>query len=130
MTSSRGVRVGALAAVAVVTVAVVLVVLHLRHGSSSSGGPWYTALAASYTPAAGHTRTACGKVVGATTIGVAHPVLPCGAKLELEYGSKRVVVHVIDRHPTVPGHTFDLTPALAQELGVVGTQPIQWRFAK
>lgn len=130
MISSRGARVGVLAAVGLITVAVVLVVLHARHGSSSSGGPWYSALAAPYAPTSATTRTSCGRVLGPKTIGVAHPVLPCGAKLEIEFGSKHVVVRVIDRHPTVPGHTFDLTPALAKELGIVGTQTIQWRFTK
>jgi rare lipoprotein A (peptidoglycan hydrolase) len=126
--SSRSARAGVLAAIALIAVAVVLVVLHARHGPSSTGGPWYSALAAPYAPADGET-TSCGKVFGPNTIGVAHPVLPCGAKLELEFGGKHVVVRVIDRHPTVPGHTFDLTPALAKELGIVGTQTIQWRFA-
>jgi rare lipoprotein A len=130
--SSTGARVGVLAGVALLALAVALVFspLFQHKGKTSSATPWYTALAASYVPSAGSAKTACGRVIGPATIGVAHPVLPCGAKLDIEFGGKHVVARVIDRAPSVPGHTFDLTRALARLLGVSGTQRIKWRFAR
>jgi len=68
--------------------------------------------------------------IGANTVGVAHPVLPCGVKLYVEYRGKQVLTQVIDRGHTVPGREFDLTLALANLLHVEGTQTIQWRFAR
>lgn len=132
MISSTGARVGVLAGVTLVAVALAFVFSPLfRHkAKSSTAAPWYTALAAPYAPSAGSAKTACGRVIGPTTIGVAHPVLPCGAKLEIEFGSKHAFTRVIDRGHVVPGHTFDLTRALARLLGVRGTQTIQWRFAR
>jgi len=127
--SSTGARVGVLSGVAVLAVALALVFSPLfRHKAKSPAAAWFTALAAPYAPAGG--KTACGRVIGAETIGVAHPVLPCGAKLELEFRGKHVFTRVIDRAPSVPGRTFDLTHALARLLGVQGTQTIQWRFAR
>ena len=102
-----------------------------HNGSGSSGaGSWYTALAAPYTPSTTKHRSACGVVIGPRTMGVAHPVLPCGVKLHVEFGGKDVLTQVIDRGHTVPGHDFDLTIALAHALGVQGVQTIRWRFAK
>ena len=130
MISSTGARVGVLGVVAVLAVALALVFSPLfRHNSKPSSAPWFTALAAPYAPSAGG-KTDCGRAIGAATIGVAHPVLPCGAKLELEFGGKNVLTRVIDRAPSVPGRTFDLTPALARRLGIQGTQTIHWRFAR
>jgi rare lipoprotein A (peptidoglycan hydrolase) len=128
--SSTRARVSLLTGVAVLAVALALVFSPLfRHKAKSPSASWFTALAAPYAPAAGG-KTACGRVIGPGTIGVAHPVLPCGAKLELEFGGKHVFTRVIDRAPSVPGRTFDLTHALARMLGIQGTQTIQWRFAR
>jgi rare lipoprotein A (peptidoglycan hydrolase) len=102
-----------------------------HHGAGAAGaGPWYTALAAPYTAATTHRRTACGLVLGPRTMGVAHPVLPCGVKIYVRFGAKDVLTQVIDRGHTGPGHDFDLTIPLARVLGVQGVQTIQWRFAK
>jgi rare lipoprotein A (peptidoglycan hydrolase) len=101
-----------------------------HHSGSSGAGSWYTALAAPYTPSTTTHRSACGIVIGRRTMGVAHPVLPCGVKLYVEFGGKQVLTQVIDRGHTVPGHDFDLTVALARALGVQGVQTIRWRFAK
>jgi rare lipoprotein A (peptidoglycan hydrolase) len=123
----------ALGGIALIAVAVALAVSQRSHhnGSAPSGaGPWYTVLAAPYTAATTHRRSACGVVIGPKTLGVAHPELPCGVKVYLQFGGKQVLTQVIDRGPTVPGHDFDLTVALARALGVQGVQTIQWRFAK
>jgi rare lipoprotein A (peptidoglycan hydrolase) len=126
-------RAAALGAVALVAIAVALAVTHKSHRSSdlpAAAGNWYTALAAPYAPSSGKSKSACGVAIGVKTMGVAHPVLPCGVKLYVEYGGKQVLTQVIDRGHTVPGREFDLTEALAKLLHVEGTQTIQWRFAR
>ena len=132
MTRSPGVRAAILAAVALVAVAIVFAIHH--HSSTATlpvaAGPWYTALAAPYTPSKGRTKSACGVAMGTKTIGVSHELLPCGVKLYVEYKGKQVLTQVIDRGHTVPGREFDLTQALAKLLRLDGTQTIQWRFAR
>jgi 3D (Asp-Asp-Asp) domain-containing protein len=132
VTRSPGVRAAILAAVALVAVAIVFAI-H-RHSSTATlpvaAGPWYTALAAPYTPSKGRTKSACGVAIGTKTIGVSHELLPCGVKLYVEYKGKQVLTQVIDRGHTVPGREFDLTQALAKLLRLDGTQTIQWRFAR
>jgi rare lipoprotein A (peptidoglycan hydrolase) len=126
-------RAAALGAVALVAIAVALAVTHDSHKSSglpAAAGDWYTALAAPYAPSTGKSKSACGVAIGTATVGVAHPVLPCGVKLYVEYKGKQVLTQVIDRGHTVPGREFDLTQALAKLLHVEGTQTIQWRFAR
>lgn len=133
MTGSSGMRAAGLAAIALVAVAGALAVSFRSHHTSdlpAAAGIWYTALAAPYTPSKGRTTSACGVVIDAKTPGVAHPVLPCGVKLYIEYKGKQVLTHVIDRGHTVPGREFDLTQALAKLLRLQGTQTIQWRFAR
>jgi 3D (Asp-Asp-Asp) domain-containing protein len=132
VTRSPGVRAAILAAVALVAVAIVFAI-H-RHSSTATlpvaAGPWYTALAAPYTPSKGRPKSACGVAIGTKTIGVSHELLPCGVKLYVEYKGKQVLTQVIDRGHTVPGREFDLTQALAKLLRLDGTQTIQWRFAR
>ena len=41
-----------------------------------------------------------------------------------------MLTQVIDRGPNVPGRDFDITKALADRLGLHGTQTIQWRYAR
>jgi hypothetical protein len=41
-----------------------------------------------------------------------------------------IFTQVIDRRPVLPGRKFDLTPKLAEELGVDGVQRIRWVFAR
>lgn len=74
-------------------------------------------------------RTACDVQLDSGTIGVAHPLFPCGVDLVLARGGKEVRTEVVERGPVEPGRDFDLTQALAEELGVRGTQAIRWRFA-
>jgi rare lipoprotein A len=90
----------------------------------------YTALAGSSGPGVFGKRTACGEVLGPETVGVAHPVLPCGVQIYVTYGRKHVLAPVIDRGPYVPGRTFDLTDALARKLGLRGVQEIHWSYAR
>ena len=133
MIRSAGMRAAALAAVALVAIAVALAVSHRTHRTSklpAPAGDWYTALAAPYTPSKGRTKSACGVSIGVKTLGVAHPLLPCGVKVYIEFKGVEALVQVIDRGHTVPGREFDLTQALAKRLHVEGTQTIRWRFAR
>jgi rare lipoprotein A (peptidoglycan hydrolase) len=133
VTGSVGVRAAALAAVALVAIAIALALTHdggRKNSLPNPAGQWYTALAAPYTPSSSRRKSACGVRIVADTVGVAHPVLPCGVKLYVQFHGKTVLTHVIDRGHTVPGREFDLTQALAKLLRVQGTQTIEWRFAR
>ena len=90
----------------------------------------FTALAGSSGPAAFGRRTACGGTLTADTQGVAHPTLPCGARIFITYKGKTVLTQVVDRGPYVPGRQFDLTDALARHLGLRGVQLIHWAYAR
>lgn len=132
MTASVGVRAAALAAVALLAVAIALAVTHGSREESNlpeAAGQWYTALAAPFAASPAR-KSACGVRIVEDTVGVAHPVLPCGVKLYVRFHGKTVLTHVVDRGHTVPGREFDLTPALAKLLRVQGTQTIEWRFAR
>lgn len=95
-----------------------------------NGGAWYTNLAGA-TPARYGRTTRCGIVLRPGTIGVTDSVLPCGIKLYVAFkNSPEILTQVIDRRPVVPGRKFDLTPRLAEELGVDGVQRIRWVFAR
>ena len=94
-----------------------------------AGGGWYTALAGSRGAARDAERTTCARILTGRSLGVSHPVLPCGAKIFISYGGAEVLTEVIDRKLKQPGRQFELTEALAQQLGVEGTQQIRWRFA-
>jgi rare lipoprotein A (peptidoglycan hydrolase) len=132
MTTYAGVRAAALAGIALLGVAIALAVAHHKGHKTAlpaPAGQWYVALAAPYTPTKKAVKSACGVVIGPTTAGVAHPVLPCGAKIYIQFGGKQVLTQVIDRGHTAPGRTFDVTDALAKMLGLQGSQTIRWRFA-
>jgi rare lipoprotein A (peptidoglycan hydrolase) len=94
------------------------------------GGGWYDALAAPYPASSRRERTACGQQIGPRTLGVAHPVLPCGVKVFISYGDTVVLTQVVDRGPAAPGRDFDITRPLAERLGLEGTKQIRWRYAR
>jgi hypothetical protein len=73
--------------------------------------------------------TACGESLTASTAGVAHPVLPCGAALLLEHEGRRARAEVVARASVEAGQAFDVTPALAQRLGITAEAVVRWRFA-
>ena len=66
----------------------------------------------------------------AGTVGIAHPVLPCGAKLVLEHQGRQARAAVVEQGPVDPSRAFELSPALAQQLGVTGETAVRWRFAE
>jgi hypothetical protein len=94
------------------------------------GGGWYTALAGARTVRYG-TRTNCGVLLRPTTRGVVDSVLPCNVKLFVSFGrSDRILTQVVARRAIVPGRRFDITPALAEGLGIHGIERIKWVFAQ
>ena len=129
MTGALAQRLVALAAVALLVGAVALAVIGPRRTSGNGPRPvqWYSALAAPYRPPA---RTSCGVRTNRRTLGVAHPVLACGAKVFVSYGTTEVLTQVIDRGAQLPGREFDVTTALASRLGIHGIQRVRWAFAR
>jgi rare lipoprotein A (peptidoglycan hydrolase) len=129
-------RVVGLAAAALLGLVVALAIDHERskgalpiapQPAAASPADWYTALAG--VRAKPRRRSACGWLLRKDTLGVGHPVLPCGARIFIAYGGKRVLTEVIDRGPYGSGREFDLTPALAKLVGLQGVREIRWTFA-
>jgi hypothetical protein len=91
---------------------------------------WYPALAGVRgRPLSGHV-SGCGTLLTPKTLGVDHQVLPCGAKVFIAYHGKTVLTTVVDRGPFTPRFDFEVTPALAELLGLSGVQTIRWSFAR
>ncbi len=125
-------RLLALAAVALLAGALALVLGAVRDadgGELEPVGRWYEARVAPYGPGLYGRPTACGRELTSTTRGIAHPVLPCGAKLFVSYEGREVPTEVVDRGPHSAGRDFELTEGLATDLGVSGVQIVRWRFA-
>jgi hypothetical protein len=97
-------------------------------------GSWFSAFASSHGPsfARTHRDKGCGRMVGPgpKTLGVAHPVLPCDAKIYISYGDTEALTQVLARGVQSAGRDFEVSPALARKLGLSGTQPIEWRYAR
>jgi hypothetical protein len=129
-----------LAAAALLAVVLGLAVASQRGGSPevdlpepvpAPDGGWYQARAA----ATGRdlepgTVTECGHRVMGGTMGIAHPVLPCGVKLYVGFGDDEVLTQVIARGPEEPNVQFGLSDALARALGVDGPETVRWRYAR
>jgi hypothetical protein len=97
---------------------------------AAAGGSWYTALAGAQQPRYGR-RTQCGYMLRPGTVGITDSVLPCGILVYVAYkDSPQILTRVIDRRPVLPGRKFDLTPKLAEDLGLDGVQRIRWVFAR
>jgi hypothetical protein len=97
--------------------------------SAPAPAGWNVAFAGSRGPTGDAQRTTCGQVLTAESLGVTHPVLPCGAKVILRSGSKQVLTEVIDNALVEPGRQLEVTEKLAQLLGIDGTVELEWRFA-
>jgi hypothetical protein len=131
VTTSVGLRASALAGIAILGIAIAIAVAtrsHDKKAAATPAGQWYTALAAPYTRTKAK-KGACGVVVGPKTPGVAHPVLPCGVKIYLEFHGREVLTQVVDHGHTAPGRVFDVTLPVAKLLRLQGSQTIRWRFA-
>ena len=95
---------------------------HNRHAKGAAGPSrrltvYRPAFASWFGPGWYGSRTACGQILTSDMLGVAHKTMPCGTKLTLKYGSRRVSVRVIDRGPYIAGREFDLTYATKEKLG-------------
>ncbi|MHB8641369.1 MAG: RlpA-like double-psi beta-barrel domain-containing protein [Gaiellaceae bacterium] len=131
MRSPVALRLFGLAALALVgaTIALATSRHHGTQSATAAAGDWYRALASASPLVTTSRRTVCGRALDANTLGVAHPVLPCNVKVYIEFEGKTVLTEVIDRGPSVSGREFALTHALAEQMGLHGTQSIRWRFA-
>ena len=133
-------RTVALAAVALLASVAALALSRETRGDDAGSGDaqpvtvaetgWYTALAGSRGAPRDAERTTCQRILTNRSLGVMHPVLPCGAKIYIAYGGTEVLTEVIDTRMKRQGRQFELTEALAQRLGIDGTQQIRWRFAR
>ena len=133
-------RQAAIAAVALV-VALASIALTRDEGAPASSastapgvpaaGPetWFDARVGTYGPGLYGQSTACGQRLTPTLEGVAHGVLPCGARIVVAFGGREVETRVVDRGPRGTDQEFTLTEALAGKLGMSGIQAIRWRFS-
>jgi len=118
---------------AVLAVAVVERRVQEREAASLTSAPapasWYIAFAGSRGPAGDAHRTTCGQVLAPASMGVTHPVLPCGTKVVLRNDDKQVLTEVIDNVLVEPGRQIEVTQALGRMLELDGTAEIEWRYA-
>ena len=104
---------------------------HVTKKSSSCGQEYALLFLLSVGDLLGHKvrlKLACGLPAG--TQGVAHPFLPCGAKIFIAYKGGPVLTQVIDKAPAVPGREFDVTKALADKIGLTNVEQVKWAFAR
>jgi hypothetical protein len=125
-----------LAAVALLAAVVALAVVERRDRNAgdaltSAVAPagWYVAFAGSRGPTGDAQRTTCGQVLSPQSLGVTHPVLPCGSKVILRNGDAQVLSEVIDNALVEPGRQLEVTEGLASMLDLEDTAEIEWRFA-
>lgn len=97
----------------------------------SSLEDWTPALAgvAKTAPRAGRPGD-CGWLLLPRTQGVIHPVLPCGTRIYLAFGEGIALTRVVAQSPVGDGRQMDVTPRLAQRLGLAGVREIRWTFSR
>jgi hypothetical protein len=129
-------RQAALAAVALLAVLGALALSRSGNGAEPSATPppapqvsWETTDVAVLGADRFGTQTACGVTLTEQVAGIVHPVLPCGARLVLDGGGRPVEAQVVERSAVQAGHAFDVTPALAEALGLPEGGTLRWRFA-
>jgi len=135
--TSAGAQRGIAVAAVLLLAALVGLAVASRFQDSPSGpklparvGNWYQARAAPLRADLEGTTTACGVELGSKTMGLADPVLPCGAKIYVGYGDEDVLTQVIATGPGPAGTRFGLTPALAQSLGIERPVTVRWSYAR
>lgn len=97
--------------------------------SAPAPAGWNIAFAGSRGATGDAQRTTCGQVLAPKSLGVTHPVLPCGAKVILRSGDTQILSEVIDNALVEPGRQLEVTEALAEMLEIDGTVELEWRFA-
>ena len=130
----------ALAAVALVATLGSLALDRAEAGDGGGGGPdepvpaaqgrWYEAVVGTYGPGLYGRTSGCGVKLTRDTRGIAHPELPCGVKIVIANAGHEVRTVVIDKGLAGARHDFDVTQALADELGLTNVQLVRWRFAE
>jgi rare lipoprotein A len=85
-------------------------------GEGIAFAPMRWAGATWYGPGLYGRHTACGRLLTARTVGVAHRSLPCGTPVKFLYRGHSIVAPVIDRGPYTRGNAWDLTLAVAEAL--------------
>jgi len=134
--TSAGAQRGIAVAAGVLLAALIALAVSSHFRDSPSGlklparvGNWHQARAAPLRDGLEGTTTACGVELGQQTMGLADPVLPCGAKIYVGYGGEDVLTQVIATGPGPAGTRFGLTPALAQSLGIERPVTVRWSYA-
>ena len=99
--------------------------------SSSDGeelafSPFRSAGASWYGPGLYGNKTACGQILRATTVGVAHRSLPCGTTVKFVYEGRELITQVIDRGPFAKGRAWDLTTAASEALEFEGVGMLRY----
>lgn len=137
MTSTLEQRLVLLGAVALLAAVLAMAIVERRaqdrlaSGLTSAPAPasWNIAFAGSRGPAGDAQRTTCGQVLAAASLGVTHPVLPCGTKVVLRNDDRQVLTEVIDNNLVEPGRQIEVTEELGRMLELDGTAEIEWRYA-
>jgi peptidoglycan lytic transglycosylase len=98
-------------------------------GSPSSSAPrtivvYKPAIATWYGPGFYGHRTACGKKLTRTLLGVANRRLPCGTEVQVSFKGHTVIAPVVDRGPFAHHAQWDLTAATAKQVGMTVTSTI------
>lgn len=139
MTVSFGQRLLALAGAGLLAGVVAIAVAQQNESSARASGPqpavgqgagWSSAVAGVRRYPLRGRRSSCGWVLRPATLGVVHPVLPCGTKLFVDLNGKRAYTQVVDRGAVPSREDLDLTAALARRLGLSGTEQVRWAFAR
>lgn len=140
MTSVLGMRVAGLAAAALLAGVLAVALAEASRGDGATqearpaAGPWGGWTAARAGVAAGVPSDGregdCGWVIARRTQGVIHPVLPCGARVFVEYRGRKALTRVVAQSPVGDGRQFDLTPRLAGALGLDGIRTVRWAFVR
>jgi hypothetical protein len=133
MSTGRALRLAALAGVALLAA---LGALALNRAADDSEPPaaapqvrWETTSVAVFGADRLGQQTACGVTLTEQTVGIAHAVLPCGVRLLVERDGRRSEVQVVERTAVPADRAFDVTAALAGQLGIPDGGEVRWRFA-
>ena len=137
MPAVLGQRLVLLAAVALIAAVAAAAIVEQRDSdegavaltSAPAPAGWNVAFAGSRGATGDAQRTTCGQVLAPQSLGVTHPVLPCGAKVILRSGDTQILTEVIDNALAEPGRQIEVTEALAAMLEIDGTVELEWRFA-
>ena len=134
MFGQRLILLAAVALLAAVGAAAIVEQLESSEGAAaltSAPAPagWNIAFAGSRGATGDAQRTTCGQVLAPKSLGVTHPVLPCGAKVILRSGDTQILTEVIDNALVEPGRQLEVTEALGKMLEIDGTVELEWRFA-